>query len=50
MLRVNVRKTKVIVFECEDERTDCVIVLNGERLEQVNEFVYLGSKEWKDRQ
>jgi len=42
-LKVNEKKTKVMVFERGDVKTDCIISMNGERLEQVDDFVYLGS-------
>ena len=42
-LRLNVEKTKVLVFERNDERTKCEINVNDKTLEQVNEIVYLGS-------
>ena len=42
-LRLNVEKTKVLVFERNDERTKCEINVNEKILEQLNEIVYLGS-------
>ena len=42
-LKMNVKKTKVMVFEREVERTDCVVKVNNDCLEQVDEYVYLGS-------
>ena len=36
-------KTKVLVFERDEERTECKISVNGKILEQVNEVVYLRS-------
>ncbi|CAK1596166.1 unnamed protein product [Parnassius mnemosyne] len=42
-LRLNANKTKILVFESDEERTKCEIWVNQECLEQVNEIVYLGS-------
>ncbi|CAG4954309.1 unnamed protein product [Parnassius apollo] len=42
-LRLNANKTKVLVFEKDEERTKCEIWVNQECLEQVNEIVYLRS-------
>jgi len=42
-LSVNADKTKVLVFEREEQMKICNISLNGVLLEQVSEFVYLGS-------
>lgn len=42
-MKVNVTKTKVMVFERDEEMTDCTVMLGGEKVEQVREFVYLGS-------
>ena len=42
-LSMNVSKTKILVFERENVRTECVIKIGDECLEQVNEYVYLGS-------
>ncbi|KAG7300726.1 hypothetical protein JYU34_015052 [Plutella xylostella] len=42
-MKVNVSKTKVMVFERDEEVTECEITIENERVEQVNEFVYLGS-------
>ena len=36
-------KTKVLIFERDEERTECKISVNSMILEQVNEVVYLGS-------
>ena len=41
--RINAGKTKVLVFGNTEQRTQCDIYLRGECLEQVNDFVYLGS-------
>lgn len=41
-LKVNEAKTKVMVFEREEQMTECKIEMNGSELEQVSEFVYLG--------
>lgn len=48
-MEVNVNKTKVIIFEREECMTGCNIVIGDERVEQVKEFVYLGSKFTRDR-
>ncbi|XP_073943408.1 uncharacterized protein [Choristoneura fumiferana] len=45
---MNVKKTKVMVFERDETVTDCNIVIGDEQIEQVNEFVYLGSKFTRD--
>ena len=45
---MNVSKTKVMVFERDEYVTDCNIVIDGEKVEEVKEFVYLGSKFTKD--
>jgi hypothetical protein len=42
-MKVNVTKTKVLVFERDEGMTNCEIFINGEKVEQVKEFVYLGS-------
>jgi hypothetical protein len=42
-LKMNVSKTKVLVFERDEARTSCKITVENECLEQVNEYVYLGS-------
>ena len=42
-LSLNVNKTKALVFERVEERTECKISVNDKILEQVNEVVYLGS-------
>ena len=47
-MKVNVSKTKVMVFERDEYVTDCNIVIDGEKVEEVKEFVYLGSKFTKD--
>ena len=41
-LRINAGKTKIVVFDGSDELTGTDILLHGERLEEVKEFVYLG--------
>ncbi|GBP01073.1 hypothetical protein EVAR_2334_1 [Eumeta japonica] len=41
-MKVNVRKTKIVVFERGGNTTECDIYLEGESVEQVKEFVYLG--------
>lgn len=43
-MKMNVSKTKVMVFEREENMTTCEIRIGDERVEQVKEFVYLGSK------
>ncbi|KAI5632627.1 reverse transcriptase (RNA-dependent DNA polymerase) domain-containing protein [Phthorimaea operculella] len=45
-VKVNVSKTKKIykIFEKEDSTTECNIIIEEERVEQMKEFVYLGSK------
>ncbi|KAI5644163.1 reverse transcriptase (RNA-dependent DNA polymerase) domain-containing protein [Phthorimaea operculella] len=43
-MKVNVSKTKAMVLEKEDSTTECNIMIEEERVEQVKEFVYLGSK------
>ncbi|CAG4964250.1 unnamed protein product [Parnassius apollo] len=47
-LRLNANKTKVLVFEKDEERKKCEIWVNQECLEQVNEIVYLGSAFTRD--
>ena len=42
-ISLNVNKIKVLIFERDEERTECKISVNGKILEQVNEVVYLGS-------
>lgn len=42
-LKVNVRKSKIMLCSAH-ERRDVSIDLKGEKLEQVNDFVYLGAK------
>jgi hypothetical protein len=41
-MRINVGKTKVVVFEKDEVRTECKMLLKGGVLEQVSEFTYLG--------
>ncbi|KAJ0183432.1 hypothetical protein K1T71_001408 [Dendrolimus kikuchii] len=41
-LHLNAKKTKVMVFEREETRTNARIMVDDVMLEQVNEFVYLG--------
>ena len=41
-LSLNANKTKVLILERDEERTECKISVNGKILEQVNEVVYLG--------
>ena len=47
-MKVNVSKTKAMVFERDDCGTECKIMIEGEKVEQVKEFVYLGSAFTKD--
>ena len=47
-MKMNVKKTKVMVFERDEAVTHCNIVIGDEQIEQVNEFVYLGSKFTRD--
>jgi hypothetical protein len=47
-MKVNVTKTKVLVFERDERMTLCEIFVNGEKVEQVKEFVYLGSMFTRD--
>ena len=42
-LSLNVNITMVLVYEINEERTECKISVKGEILEQVNKVVYLGS-------
>ncbi|GBP51117.1 hypothetical protein EVAR_31842_1 [Eumeta japonica] len=42
-IKLNVGKTKVMVFEKDESTTECDILIEGEKVEQVKEFVYLGS-------
>ena len=37
--RMNASKTKILVFEKNEEKTECKISINGMMLEQVNEVV-----------
>jgi hypothetical protein len=45
---VNVTKIKVLVFKRDERMTNCEIFINGEKVEQVKEFVYLGSMFTRD--
>ena len=47
-MKMNIKKTKVMVFERHEAVTDCNIVIGDEQIEQVNDFVYLGSKFTRD--
>ena len=47
-LVLNVDKCKVLVFERSDLVTECNVLVDGVNLEQVNEFVYLGSMMSRD--
>lgn len=42
-MRINASKTKVMVFDRDENITECNIMIGEEHVEQVNEFVYLGS-------
>ncbi|XP_050563410.1 uncharacterized protein LOC126912928 [Spodoptera frugiperda] len=42
-MKVNVNKTKVLVIERNELVTKCQVMIGDEKLEQVNEFVNLGS-------
>ncbi|GBP67518.1 hypothetical protein EVAR_49885_1 [Eumeta japonica] len=42
-MKVNVGKNKVMVFERGESTTECDILIECEKVEQVKEFVYLGS-------
>ncbi|GBP39161.1 hypothetical protein EVAR_26947_1 [Eumeta japonica] len=42
-IKVNVDTSKVMVFERDESTTECNILIKGEKVEQVKEFVYLGS-------
>ncbi|GBP37682.1 hypothetical protein EVAR_23731_1 [Eumeta japonica] len=42
-IKVNVGKTKVMVFERAKNTTECNILIEGEKVEQVKEFAYSGS-------
>lgn len=46
-LKINIKKTKVMACS-NDGRTKANIKLNGEMIEEVDEFVYLGSRITKD--
>jgi len=41
-MEINVKKTKVMVF-IKKQGTKCVIEVNGEKMEQVSGYKYLGS-------
>lgn len=47
-MKVNVKKTKVMVFERSLTVTECLVMLENERVEQVESFVYLGSMFTRD--
>ncbi|KAF1010546.1 MAG: hypothetical protein GAK29_05048 [Acinetobacter bereziniae] len=47
-LKINASKTKVVVFDREGTEEECKVTLNGEELEQVKEFAYLGRMFVKD--
>ncbi|GBP13558.1 hypothetical protein EVAR_6905_1 [Eumeta japonica] len=42
-MKVNVGKTKMIVLERGESTTECDILIEGKKAEQVKELVYLGS-------
>ena len=48
-LRINVNKSKVMCIERNEEPSPLNIMLNGERMEVVNSFKYLGSCFIRDR-
>src|SRR5215468_3024833 len=41
-LKVNARKTKVVVFNKQGENENCQLMLGNDEIEQINKFVYLG--------
>ena len=47
-INVNVNKTKIMVFERDVDVSLCEVQINDVSVEQVNEFVYLGSMFTKD--
>ena len=47
-LRMNVKKTKVMVVRRSQEETICNIFINGKKLEQVKSFKYLGQQITED--
>jgi hypothetical protein len=47
-MKVIVTKTKVSVFERDERMTNYEIFINGEKVEQVKEFVYLRSMFTRD--
>ena len=47
-MNVNVNKTKVMVFERDEDVSLCEVKINDMSVEQVNEFVYLGSMFTRD--
>lgn len=44
---MNVAKCKIFVFE-NNEFTECKVSIDGERIEQMNEFIHLGYMFSKD--
>ncbi|GBP95044.1 hypothetical protein EVAR_64276_1 [Eumeta japonica] len=42
-MKVNVGKTQILIFERGEWTIECDILIEGEKVEQVKEFVYLGS-------
>ncbi|GBP89135.1 hypothetical protein EVAR_67931_1 [Eumeta japonica] len=42
-VKMNFGKTKVMVFERGESTTECDLLIEGEKVEQVKEFVYLDS-------
>ncbi|GBP86364.1 hypothetical protein EVAR_62726_1 [Eumeta japonica] len=42
-IKVNVSKTKMMAFERGESTIECDLVIEGEKVEQVKEFVYFGS-------
>lgn len=47
-MKINNAKTKVVVCCRNDETQTQIITLDGDALEQVNEYIYLGSKITED--
>ncbi|GBP79902.1 hypothetical protein EVAR_63339_1 [Eumeta japonica] len=42
-MKVNLGKTKVVMFEEGESTTECDTLIEGEKVKQVKEFVYLGN-------
>ncbi|GBP42037.1 hypothetical protein EVAR_95036_1 [Eumeta japonica] len=43
-IKINVSKTNVMMFERGESTTECNILIDGEKVKQMKEFVYLGSQ------